>query len=78
MNARGDIFMNILLFVATLLILGLYISDIETVLVNAIAPSPTSGTGTDTFLIIIGASSMIMFYAIYQLTKAPDSLSFGG
>ena len=78
MNQRGDFFMNIIMFLGALLLLGLYSSDIEPLLVSAISSSPTSGLGTDTYIIIIAASAMILFYAIYQLTKAPDALSFGG
>lgn len=78
MNQRGDFFMNIVIFLAALLILGLYASDIEPLVVSSISSSPTSGLGTDTYIIIVASGIMILLYAIYQLTKQPDSFSFGG
>lgn len=77
MNQRGDFFMNVIIFLGALLILGLYSSDIEPLLVSAISDSSTSGVGTDTYIIIIASSVMILLYAIWQLTKQPDSFSFG-
>lgn len=78
MNQRGDIFANILLFVGVLLILGLYVGNLENPFVGLIQSSPTSGVGTDTYAIYLAAPILILLYAIYTLTKAPDSLSFGG
>lgn len=78
MNQRGDVFANILIFIAVLLILGLYVGNLENPFVSMIQSSPTSGQGTDTYMIFIAAPIFIMLYAIWYLTKSPDSLSFGG
>lgn len=77
MNQRGGVFDNILLFCGILLLLGLYVNALEPSILSTIANSPTSGTGTDNYIIIASASILFLLYAIFQLTKQPDSLSFG-
>lgn len=78
MNSKGGVFDNILVFLGLLVLLGLYVNDIEALLLGAISGSSTSGIGTDTYIIIASASILILLYALTQLTKQPDSLSFGG
>jgi len=77
MNQRGDTFGNLLVFAGVVILLGLYIGNIEPLIDTALANSPRSGVGTDTYVIVIASSILLLLYGIHSLTRKPETLQFG-
>ena len=77
MNSKGFGFMNILLFLASLFLVGLYIAVGEPLLVGLLSTSTVAAPGSDAYIIILGAPILIILAGIYFLTKEPSNLQFG-
>ena len=77
MNQKGDVYVGILVFIIALVSVGLYVVNIEPLLVSAIQNSQTSGIGTDTYIIIIASSALMLLFAIHRFIKSNDAVTFG-